>query len=781
MALVGSPHPPRSFSAGMVFRSLVLAASTPVLVGAVGLSSSTGAACLYIANNFTNYPFDCPPPDINYRCRCRCPPFLGTVMLCVDDASSTYETITLAYHYVMEVCRVQAGAVYLFEELVDVFNNATHHVLPLDQVPTRPRLLHRPVHPLPLRFHVSQRSVDSLVSHRVTSTVYGGVLLAYWGGVVALGAASAAASGCFRTARMAFNHSWVRWVRRNIVDPKLLDRNVLRERPTALGRWLTRLVLRLPSRIQALAVLGYVVLVCALTAANYRFVMPNSVFLLLCVERNVYIGDRAGILAVLQLPLVVAFAGRNNLLVLLTGWPYRTFVVFHQWVSRVVFVLVVLHACFYYDLLLRNKDYVARWGLTKWRFAHVALFSGALLLVMLHHRLRLRVYEFFKLSHQVLAVLFVVGTWHHCVTLGWMEFLYAAVAVWGGDHVVRWFRIAVLGGVVWANCEVVGGHSNDPGHAPIIRITITHSGYWRHYPGCYVFVYFLRPGVCWQLHPFTTIDPALVSSANQLVMLVQVRAGVTRRLLQYMERATQQAEAGGEAGGGTLCTATGVAVLRTRIPVLVEGPYGSPVGFNGYHHALFVAGGIGFTVVYTLAVDLARLFNAARLRGDVGADSHSITLYWIVTSAQYVAACAGEVAVMLELGAINTAIHITREDGPQENGSGGRYGSPQLDKSPGDEYKPALPVPPSLPPEQYPLLQAIFTNQLERVRVHWRLKPAMKSEVADKAGALGRQGQAVAVVACGPDRLNCDVRDGTTKTTRTAAGRVDYYEEKLLW
>jgi hypothetical protein len=57
-----------------------------------------------------------------------------------------------------------------------------------------------------------------------------------------------------------------------------------------------------------------------------------------------YVADRTGILAMAQIPLLLAFAGRNNILISLTGWSYGTFNVWHKWISRVCLFNTFVHS-----------------------------------------------------------------------------------------------------------------------------------------------------------------------------------------------------------------------------------------------------------------------------------------------------------------------------------------------------------------------------------------------------------------------------------------------------
>lgn len=60
-----------------------------------------------------------------------------------------------------------------------------------------------------------------------------------------------------------------------------------------------------------------------------------------------YIADRTGVMAVANFALLWAFAGRNDVLLWLTGWNFGTMNVFHRWIARVVTVEAIVHSVCY--------------------------------------------------------------------------------------------------------------------------------------------------------------------------------------------------------------------------------------------------------------------------------------------------------------------------------------------------------------------------------------------------------------------------------------------------
>ena len=63
--------------------------------------------------------------------------------------------------------------------------------------------------------------------------------------------------------------------------------------------------------------------------------------------------DRAGILALANMPILWVFAGRNDIFLWLTGWSFATYNSFHRWVARIVIVQVIIHSIGYTWLYLQ--------------------------------------------------------------------------------------------------------------------------------------------------------------------------------------------------------------------------------------------------------------------------------------------------------------------------------------------------------------------------------------------------------------------------------------------
>jgi hypothetical protein len=66
---------------------------------------------------------------------------------------------------------------------------------------------------------------------------------------------------------------------------------------------------------------------------------PDEEFL----EIGRYLSDRAGIMAIAQLPILILLSGRSNPVTFLTGASFATCMLYHRWVARLFAVQVFVH------------------------------------------------------------------------------------------------------------------------------------------------------------------------------------------------------------------------------------------------------------------------------------------------------------------------------------------------------------------------------------------------------------------------------------------------------
>lgn len=131
--------------------------------------------------------------------------------------------------------------------------------------------------------------------------------------------------------------------------------------------------LSIPLRSQSILISLYLLLNLIFMCVDYHLFSANLYW---PAEENIqltrYIADRSGILAFAQIPLLIAFAGRNNILIWLTGWGFQTFNVWHKWIARVCSIHTFVHSVGYtvytfqeggaVVLALYYQDTYLRWG-----------------------------------------------------------------------------------------------------------------------------------------------------------------------------------------------------------------------------------------------------------------------------------------------------------------------------------------------------------------------------------------------------------------------------------
>lgn len=90
-----------------------------------------------------------------------------------------------------------------------------------------------------------------------------------------------------------------------------------------------------PTIGQALFVFAYFILNFVLSAVNYIIVEPHPWGYNRHQEIMAYVGYRTGEIGYAILPLVILFAGRNNVLLYVTNWSHATYMLLHRWTARI--------------------------------------------------------------------------------------------------------------------------------------------------------------------------------------------------------------------------------------------------------------------------------------------------------------------------------------------------------------------------------------------------------------------------------------------------------------
>lgn len=488
----------------------------------------------------------------------------------------------------------------------------------------------------------------------------------------------------------------------------------------------------LPTRFELLVVLGYLVLHTAFMACNYRYDPHNIIFKSHALQIARFVGDRSAVLAFAHFPLIVLFAGRNNFLEMISGIPYTSFITFHKWVGRIMFLDAVVHAVAYTRFVILRGTYARVIKRVYWRFGIVALvFGGAILLTSFAY-CRRHYYESFLLIHIVLGALFFYACWQHVLTISGIEWIYAAIALWCFDRLVRIIRICSFG-FPTAKLRLV---SED-----LVRVTIPKSSkIWKAKPGQYVFISFLHPWCFWQSHPFTVMDSC--SEEGELTIIFKEKKGVTKYLKKY------------------LATNNGEVSMR----VAVEGPYGHSSPLHRFDNVLLLSGGIGLPGPMHHAIDLGKTCAASGKK--------KIQLVATTKGFKALEAFKPELAV-LKNKTIDVYIYDTSKLPPLENSSTSTSDEDQNAKKQEENEKQLekSPSPENLYSDDDSATELGFAS-LHQGRPNFR---QLLDDSSDQAGSL-------AVICCGPPAFVDSVRNETARLIIEKPNSViEYFEEYQAW
>lgn len=306
---------------------------------------------------------------------------------------------------------------------------------------------------------------------------------------------------------------------------------------------------------------------------------------------------RTGLVAMVQVPLVIALGVRGNIIGLATGQGYDRLRIFHKIVGRVCFVCCAIHTIFYLNkwgkagtLGKSTKSNVFITGM-------LAFAATCLIIITSLPAIRRSAYYFFKITHIIGVILLLVGlAMHVTVAVPWVI---ASGAIYLFSIIMQLMKTR------FARAELVafGGSTTT-----LITIPGITAG-WRAGQHVRLRVLNLPYNKCAEAHPFTI---ASAPDSGGLVLMAKAAGDWTSSLYHL-------ASSGGDNDGE-------VGVWKRKAHVMVEGPYGGlghtlPTAFSSI---VLIAGGSGISHSLSLTQDLIERSPT----GVVGA--RTIDLVWVV-------------------------------------------------------------------------------------------------------------------------------------------------------
>jgi ferric-chelate reductase len=365
--------------------------------------------------------------------------------------------------------------------------------------------------------------------------------------------------------------------------------------------------------------------------------------------------DRVGVLAYALTPLSILLASRENVLSLLTGLPYTSFMYLHRWTGYIILAQSLLHtlgwvlveAWLYQPQPKVWNDWIAQeyavWGV-------VAL----VLLVVLWvgtWRVTIRVagYEAFRKGHYVLAMVYIgalIGHWKQLQC-----FLVPGLLLWGLDRGARLVRMGLLHYGYWqekggygfraVQAEVKVWEDRELGDA--VRLDFDHvQAPWK--VGQHMFLCFAE-GSIWQSHPFTPLSLPVADATGRVrhSYIFRAKGGETRKIVDVVAKKKRDAAP---------------STTRLTTPVILQGPYGENIleGLAPDVNVLCVAGGTGITFVLPVLLRLVR---------EQAVPGRKIELVWAVKRRQDLEWVEPEMDELRRLGAhhdIQIRTYVTAPD-----------------------------------------------------------------------------------------------------------------------
>ncbi|SCV04855.1 LAMI_0H19988g1_1 [Lachancea mirantina] len=411
---------------------------------------------------------------------------------------------------------------------------------------------------IPSTFPIRLSQERLLSSFQSLHQLYFNFTLAFRSGVLINGVVLFLAFFLFLTKRSKLKNKMVRYLKSKLVLPALFDTSHHAE--TKISRNLRTI---LPTRGEFLAVMLFVSINFIFTACSYPMLATHdqskAYFFMRCIA------NRTGGLAMSLMPLTILTAGRNNLLLELTGLPFSSMIFFHKWIARMMTFQGSLHGLLWigYGIFLDPSPVVSQFSEGYWNWGiGISLVSVGLVILSIY-ALRTSGYELFLAIHILLGVIFLYGTFKHCEQFGWVGWIYMASFLWVADRLLRlWHLLISFGGYRTATVELVSEYDS------LLRLAITsrEKESFEFFPGCYGYLYIMDRKLFWQSHPFT-----LYEHEGHFEILMKAKEGITQKLFSKI-------------------TSKGVKI---PLRVVLEGPYGKEAPLSDYSQVLIITSGAG--------------------------------------------------------------------------------------------------------------------------------------------------------------------------------------------
>lgn len=500
-----------------------------------------------------------------FKCLCNYEPKIGSLIKCVDQYLPKYEgDFSKSTDQIIKSCYDNAGIVLTKEKITDVLQNATKFLI--NPEVGKDEVLYVPVLPLENIVRSKVRDYRAFLGNIDLSQTYGVIINLFWVCcLIWFGIFNKIKSN--KRLNSKLKNSKIDYLRSKISLPLIFKHHF---HPY---RYFFNLTCLLPTNAETMVLFIYLTLNSVYLSINYDLYPTNSLFGSdIYSQAYRYIADRSGILSFAHFPLLVLFAGRNNLLISISGLSYSTFMIFHKWTARIMFLNAAIHSIAYSLIILEQNKFRAYLTKEWFIFGFVAFFTSLSLIFFAIHNFRIKYYEVFLITHIIFALLFFISCYAHCLEFGWLEWVYGALIFWLVDRILRVFKLIRFGAPI-AKIQFISDET--------FKVSVKRPSYWKPYPGCFVFIHFLHPSIFWQSHPFTIMDSVI--NEDEVTIYIKAKEGLTKKVLKII----------GHKPGNSI-----------NMRVSLEGPYGNQSPVDGFDNIILIAGGNGIPGPFYHAIHL---------------------------------------------------------------------------------------------------------------------------------------------------------------------------------
>lgn len=673
----------------------------------------------------------------NMMCMCTSDLYIPSYVKCLLDFSNSEAEVFQGFGHMLEKCnKMKMESKITDDDFINLYNTAVEKdaFVNASSVANKTQLQTHPLIFTAAEIKFVAADNDKFLNQIYVASLYGGLIMVYWAFVFVVA-----------TIFNLIKHVAPKYfISKN--SPTIVKFRKLFTLPAAFGyNHTTGTFLGIiPTRAQSLVLLGYFIMNLVLCLVHYDFLTTYESHAL---NLSRYIGDRTGIISFAHFPIVFLFAGRNNFLLWCTGWSFDTFNTYHRWVSRMMILHAFIHSVAWSVYCTIDGSYKSMFTSHYWNYGVAATVFGCVIIFQSARFFRTHSYEIFLVLHTLLAIAYTVGCVWHSYYMGWMQWIWAAIAIWAFDRFVRLGRVAYNGICISDGKLFKSATSTDGIENSVFKLSIKAPSAWTYKPGSHVYLHVFNPLTFWQSHPFTVYHSPNPSKAGELVLCAKTHKGLTRAMARDF--------------------ASHPNGYKEGFAVGLDGPYGHQHNLDHYDTVVFIAGGIGVTATYSYAADMVsnglashNSFDTEK-QGLAGGRPQHVIFVWVARDESVLDWFGSEIEYLANSGEVDVELYLTEK-------------------------------PPAAPVDEKKQIANITSESLSSSSTDI----APKSGSTDKPYAIhgGRPNieelvatsirgsiGSTAVMVCGPSGLNDSARQAVTRNLGAGAGRVDYFEEAFSW